>query len=405
MKQVVVIGGGASGIIAAIFAAMNGNKVKILERNSSPLKKLLITGNGKCNYFNNDMELKYFNSSNLECLNEIINEKNVKEILSFFDTIGIVPKIKDGYYYPFSGISASIKEALLIEAKLNDIEIVNDFLVEEIIKEGKFIINPNKEKIKADSIVIACGGVACPKTGSDGIGFDLASKFNHTVIKPLPALVKLKGHENYFKDWDKIRSNVKISLYEDGHFVKKQDGELQFTSSGISGICAFNLSGIIARGLNDGKKEEVKINFIPWNKKDVLDMLEERSEMVTGRTISEFLEGFMHYKLVKIILDKSKINPYKYYEELNGKEKYALGENLTNFNLEITEVGTLEEAQVSSGGVSLLEINPLTMESIKENNLFFVGEVLDVYGDCGGYNLGFAFISGMLAGKAIKWLE
>ena len=402
MKQVVVIGAGASGIVSAIYAAMNGNKVKILERNSSPLKKLLITGNGKCNYFNEDMSLKHFYSSNIDNLNEIINEKNIKEILSFFDTIGIVPKIKNGYYYPFSLVSTSIKEALLIESKLNDIEIINDFLVEDIIKEEKFIINPNKEKIEADSVIISAGGKACPKTGSDGIGFKLASKFNHEIIKPLPALVKLIGNESYFKDWDKVRSNVKLSLYEDGNFIKEEEGELQFTSSGISGICAFNLSGMIARGLDEGKKEEVKINFIPWNNKNVIEMLEERNEVVTGRTISEFLEGFLHYKLVKIILEKSKINPYKYYEELNGKEKYALGENLTNFNLEITSVGSFEEAQVSSGGIPLNEINTQTMESNKEKDLYFTGEILDVYGDCGGYNLGFAFISGMLAGKAIK---
>lgn len=402
MKQVVVIGGGASGLVAAIFAASNGNRVKVLERNASPLKKLLITGNGKCNYFNKDMTIKHFYSSNINGLDRIINENNIKEIFLFFDRIGIVPKIKNGYYYPFSGISASIKEALLLEAKLSGVEIINDFLVEDIIKCEKFIINPNKEKIEADSVIISSGGVACPKTGSDGIGFNLAKKFNHTVIKPLPALVKLKGNEKYFKDWDKIRSNVKLSLYEDDNFVKSEEGELQFTSSGISGICAFNLSGIIARGLNEGKKEKIKINFIPWNKIDVIDMLEERSEIVTGRTITEFLEGFLHYKLVKIILEKSKINPNKYYDELTNKEKYSLGENLANFSLNITDVGSFEEAQVSSGGVSLSEVNVLTMESNKEKELYFTGEIMDVYGDCGGYNLGFAFISGMLAGKAIK---
>jgi len=401
MKQVVVIGAGASGIVSAIYAAKNGNKVTILERNTSSLKKLLITGNGKCNYFNENMNLSHFHSSNNNVLQNIINDENIKEITSFFDKIGIVPKIKNGYYYPSSNMALSVKNALLKEAKLLNVEIRNDVLVTDIVKKDKFIINPTSEKIEADIVILSCGGMAAPKTGSDGSGYKFATSFNHSLINPRPALVKLNANESYFKDWDKIRCDAKVSLYEGDILIKEEIGELQLTSTGISGVCVFNLSNYF----NKGRK--VLINFIPFinskNIEDVLTFLEERSNLVTGRNIEELLEGIINYKLVKVILKKANIDNLKYYEELSKKEKYNLAKNLFSFEIYIKETGTFDEAQVTKGGIPLDEININTMESLKEKDLYITGEMLDVNGDCGGYNLTFAFISGMLAGRNIKW--
>lgn len=400
MKHVVIVGAGASGLVSAIYAAKGGNKVTILERNTSSLKKLLITGNGKCNYFNEDMNLSHFHSSNNDLLQNIINDENIKEITSFFDKIGIVPKIKNGYYYPSSNMAVSFKNALLKEAMLLGVQIKNDAFVTDIIKKDKFIISTNKEKIEADVVILACGGMAAPKTGSDGSGYNLATNFNHTLIKPRPALVKLNGNETYFKDWDKIRCDAKISLYENDTLIKEEKGELQLTSSGISGVCVFNLSNYF----NKGRK--VLINFIPFinskNIEDVLTFLEKRSNLVTGRNIEELLEGIINYKLVKIILKKSNIDSFKYYDELSKKEKYNLAKSLFSFEIYIKETGTFDEAQVTKGGIPLDEININTMESLKEKDLYITGEMLDVNGDCGGYNLTFAFISGMLAGRGVK---
>lgn len=406
MKNVIVVGGGASGLVAAIYAAKGGNNVTIIERNNTPLKKLLITGNGKCNYFNENMDLSHYHSSNKENLENIINAKNIKEILEFFGSIGIIPKIKNGYYYPCSNMALSIKNALLKEAELYSIKIINNLLITEIKKENKFIIKGDKESIEADAIILATGGMAAPKTGSDGNGYKLAQRFNHSVIKPFPSLVKLKGKGNYFKAWDKVRCEAILSLYENNQFIKEEKGELQLTDEGISGVCAFNLSTYIARGLEKKKEEKVLINFVPFfnctSISEVLSFLEKRSEVVTGRTVEELLESVLNYKVLKVLLDTAGINPLKYYDELNKKEKYSLAENLFAFPLIINNVGTFEEAQVSSGGIPLSEIDTQNMESKKTEDLYLIGELLDVNGDCGGYNLAFAFITGMLAGKDIK---
>lgn len=403
MSNVVVIGGGPSGLVAAIYASYNRNKVTVLERNSSPLKKLLLTGNGKCNYFNSNQEISNYNSSDIEILKSIITDNNLNNILEFFDKIGIVPKIKNGYYYPYSSLAFSVKEAILKEAEQNNIEIINDFLVEEVVKkDNKFIINPNKENLKFDNLVLATGSKACPKTGSDGIGYKIAKSFNHNILKPLPALVQLKGDENYFKDWAGIRCDVKVSLYENEKFVDEQIGEIQLTNYGVSGICVFNLSSKIKRGLEENKKEVIKINFLSFIDSDVDSWIIDRNNKLINRTIIELLEGVINYKLLRVILKKCNIKYDVSWNKLKENEKQILIKNLVSFDLNIIDTNDFDNAQVCSGGVLLSEINPETMESLKENNLYIVGELLDVDGLCGGYNLTFSFISGMIAGSSIK---
>lgn len=401
MGKVVVIGAGASGTLAAIYAAKNGNDVTVIDRNASPLKKLLITGNGKCNYANEHFSSKYYTSYNKEILEKIINEECKDEILNFFKSAGIVPKIKNGYYYPRSGTAHSVKNAIVLEAQKQGVQFINDILVTKIEKKEKFIIN---DRIEADVVVLATGGMAAPKTGSDGSGYTFAKAFHHGLKKPLPALVKLKGNEKYFKDWAKTRSDVRVSLYIDDVLVKEECGEIQLTDTGISGVCVFNLSALAVIGLSSERKVDVHICFAPFcvSKLDLKIILEQRSKTMNDRNMEEFLEGFLHYRIVKVILDKCHINANAHYNELSEEKRETLVNNLFDFKLNITGFGSFEEAQVSSGGVPIEEINPETMESLKTKNLYLTGEILDVSGDCGGYNLMFAFITGMLAGRSIK---
>jgi len=397
MKRVVIIGAGAAGIIASIFASKN-NEVIVLERNNSPLKKLLLTGNGKCNYFNDNQDIKNYNSNNLDLVNEIINENNIRSVLDFFDSIGIIPKIKNGYYYPYSNLSNSIKEALLKEANLRGVKIINNYLVDDIKKvENKFIINND---IESDYLILSTGSKAFPKTGSDGFGYNVLKKFGHNIIKPLPALTQVIGNESYFKDWAGIRCDAKVSLYENDKLIKQEIGELQLTKNGLSGICIFNLSGRLKRGLDIGNKEDIIINFLPFIN-NIEIFMHDRNNKVQGRTIIELLEGLINYKLVKIILKESNINEETYYNELNNIQKQKLLTNIVKFKVNIIDTNDFENAQVCSGGVSLEEININTMESKLINNLFIIGELLDVDGLCGGYNLTIAWISGILAGKYI----
>lgn len=401
MKQVVIIGGGASGLTAAITAARNGKDVTIIEKNNKCGKKLLITGNGKCNFWNQDQNINHYHSSTPDILKNFITKERQNTVSNFFDSLGLVPKIKNGYYYPFSNQASSIQNILLQECQKLNIQIINNVNVEEIIKKDCFIINPSKENIKAKNIILATGSKAAPKTGSDGSGYDLAKKLGHSIIPPLPSLVQLKGNETYFKNWSGIRCDVIANLYIDNTFAKKELGEIQLTDYGVSGICIFNLSSKAAIALNNHQKVTLKINFMPFtqNPKQYLKTLNQNAYK---KTISELLEGFLHYKLIDIILKKANIKRNIPLNTLSENELNNLIKTLTEFELKINMTHTLDHAQVCSGGVPLTEINSQTLESLKTKNLYFTGEIIDIDGDCGGYNLGWAWMSGIIAGKNVK---
>lgn len=396
MKNVVVIGGGASGLVAAIYASIN-NKVTLIEKNNECGKKILITGNGKCNYFNTDQNISHYHSKNSELLPNIINNNNLNEIKNFFDKIGIIPFIKNGYYYPHSKEASSIRKALLLEIKKRNIKVINNLNVNEIIKKDTFVINPNKENIKADKIILCPGSKASPKTGSDGSGYILAQKLNHSLITPKPALTSLISEGSFLKIWSGVRCEATLSLYIDNNFIKQETGELQLTDYGISGICTFNLSHLISQNTNN----IIHINFIPFLKENPFEFLKKQNSKVKNRTIPELLNGFLNHKLIEALLKSIKLNKNKTINELSKKEFEKLVKVLTDFELPIKDVKSFDKAQVCSGGIPLTEINPNTMESKKYKNVYLAGEILDTDGDCGGYNLTFAFITGMIAGKNI----
>ena len=401
MKEVVIVGGGASGLTAAITAARNGKDVTIIERNNKCGKKILITGNGRCNFWNTDENLSHFHSSNSNLLKEFITDERKNSILKFFDSLGLAYKTKNGYYYPFSNQAFTVENALLSECKKLNIKIINDITVEKIIKKDCFIINPDKENIKAKNIIIATGSKAAPKTGSDGLGYEISKSLGHNIITPLPSLVQLKADEPYFKNWSGIRTDVKVNLLINHKYIKSETGEVQLTNYGLSGICIFNLSGETAKALNQNKNVIISINFIPFasNPKIFLQTLNKNSY---HKTISELLEGILHYKLVDIIIKKTHLKRDLLLNTLTDNELNNLIKTLTDFQIEILDTHTLDHAQVCSGGIPLTEINSKTLESLKVKNLYFTGEIIDIDGDCGGYNLGWAWMSGIIAGKNVK---
>lgn len=397
MKHIVIVGGGAAGLISAIFSKTENNQVTILERNSFCGKKILATGNGKCNYWNDDQNIKHYHSNNEELLEQIITEELQEKVIEFFNSMGIVPKIKNGYYYPFSNQATTIKNALLNEVKAKHIDIRQDFLVESVEKEtNQFIIKSSNEIIKADKVIIATGSAASPKTGSDGIGYKLLKRLSHTVIEPKPALVQLKTTGNFLKDWSGIRTDVKVSLYENDKLIKEESGEIQLTDYGISGICVFNISRYASIGLENNYNEEVMINFLPFIETNPYNYLTNLFK--NNYSIKTQLEGILNNKLVTVILNKANIDENKSFNELREDEKIKLINNLISFKVKVIGTNSFDQAQVCSGGIPLTEINPNTMESKIIKDLYIVGELLDVDGDCGGYNLGFAWMSGIKAG-------
>lgn len=401
MSRVIVIGGGASGLVAAIYAAQT-NDVVLLEKNSKCGKKLLITGNGKCNYWNEDFNVSHFNSSNLDLLKKIISADNKNKILRFFDEIGIVPRIKNGYYYPMSNQAISIQTALLKQAKLSKVVIKTESEVIDVKYQDKYQVKTKDETYECEKLIIATGSMAAPNTGSTGDGYRILSKFNHSLIKPTPALVQLISKGSFLKKWSGIRCDAGLSLYEDNCLVKQSLGEIQLTDYGISGVCTFQLSGLVSRGLSLQKKEVIEINFLPWLKKDFINYMDMRNSKVKSRMISELLDSFFNYKLVNIILELSGIKQDELWENIPLEKKNKLKINLTCFKLQIVDTKGFEHSQTCTGGIPLSEINLNTMESKKSKNLFITGELLDADGQCGGYNLGFAFITGMLAGSGVN---
>lgn len=407
MTKIIIIGGGASGLVAAIHAKTPDNEVIILEKNSICGKKILVTGNGKCNYFNDDFTIEHFRSSNLDILNQVITDNNKNKILNFFDSLGIIPKIKNGYYYPYSNQAITIKEALVLQVKLLNISIINNTPVENIeFLDNKFIITTNTEQIVCDKLILSTGSYAAPSTGSNGFSYKVLKQFKHNLIKPLPALTPLNCIGNYFKEWNGVRTDVIIKMLENNKITGVATGEIQLTNNGISGICTFQLSGRIIRSLNEGNIVKVQINFVPYisynNISDIVKFLDTQDNKVINRTISELLDGMLNYKLVNLFLKKLKIDRNSIWKNIADSQKLQLAKCLCEYTLEIDKNYSSEKAQVCSGGVPLNEIDINTMESLKQKNLYLTGELLDVDGDCGGYNLGFAWLSGIIAGTSIK---
>lgn len=400
MCDIVIIGGGVSGIVSAIKSFNGRNRITILERNNKCLKKLLLTGNGRCNYFNDDTSISNYHSMREDLLDKVINSDNMSRILDFYNELGIIPKIKNGYYYPFSNQASTVRDALLFEVMKLGISIKYNYLVEKIeCSNNKFIIN---DSIVCDKVIIATGSCSYPKTGSDGMGYDFLRKFGHNIIKPLPALVQLNSDFKYCRELSGIRSDVILSLYEDDEFISSSVGEVQLTDYGISGICTFNLSHFVTRGLDVGRKEVIKVNFLPFIKDNYMEWFNTYSNKHSDKNIYMLLCNILNYKLVKVILKVCSIDNETYYNELDYNSRSLLIDNLTNFKFNIVSTKDFNFSQVCNGGVSLDEVNLSTFESLIVDGLYITGEVLDINGNCGGYNLICAVISGILVGDDLS---
>ncbi|MBQ6494959.1 MAG: aminoacetone oxidase family FAD-binding enzyme [Bacilli bacterium] len=392
MSKVIVVGGGASGMVSAIVAARNGSSVTILEKNNSLGKKILVTGNGKCNYFNDDFSINHYYSNNIDILDRIINDDNKKRVLDFFLSIGVIPDIKNGYYYPYSNQAISIVNALNIEIKRLGINVITNCYVNDIkyVNES-YIVN---DKYSCDKLIISSGSYSYYNY-DDVNSYKLVSKLGFDIINPMPALVQLVINNKITKEWAGVRVYSKVKLYEDNKFVKEEEGEVLFTNYGVSGICIMQLSGIIARGLNDHKYSLV-FNFIPnICDDDVVNFLDKYNSRCPNRKVIEIYDSLINYKLGNILVGNY---GNKYYNELTLEEKNIIFNNLINYKINIDDTKGYKESQVCSGGVKLDSININSMESISNPGLYVIGELLDVNGDCGGYNLGFAWLSGIIAG-------
>ena len=403
MKKVVVIGAGASGLTAAIALKRRDIDVTIIEKNNQVGKKILVTGAGKCNYFNDDFRSCYFTSHYKEELEKIITEENVEDTKQFLSSLGIVPKIKNGYYYPNSLKAVSIQNSLLTEVKNLQIPILYNTTVVEIKKDEHFLLTTKEQVIEAEYVLVATGSKAYYDTEEPSTILRSLEDLGHTITPIYPGLVQLKAEGNYFKEWAGIRLDAKLT-FKNEHTIKEVTGEIQLTDYGISGICTLILSNTLVPLLKE-KKQTITINFLDslhiHSIKEAQNYLEDRNANLADRTLDELLDTILDYKLAILFLKLSKIPLHTKLKEIKKEKWETFLTYLVSFPITITSSKSYKNAQICLGGVSLGEVNTKTMESKKIKNLYVIGEALDVNGECGGYNLGFAWLSGLLAGRGV----
>ena len=405
MFDLIVIGAGPAGCISAIAAAKKGASVLVLEKNEKPLKKLYATGNGKCNFTNEYMEKQCFRG-NTELLCEILSQFTKEETIDFLHEIGVYPENKNGYYYPSSEQAASVVRALLTEMARLGITAACLSSVTRIDKRKQFFEVYTKEhKYLGKRVVIACGLKAAPKLGSDGSMFGILKELGHRFVPIVPALCGFYCKGADFKKIAGVRAGASVSVYVEDELVATDKGELQLTEYGISGIPVFQVSRFISYALYEKKNVRVKLSFLP----DIADeeLKEElmkrirRAEASGGRSklkIEELLNGLLPQKLSGEI--ENMISAEHAVIKLSDEKlKMLLFDAIRNRIVSVEKARDFEFAQVCAGGIKTEDIDIHTLESKLVSGLFFAGEVLDIDGICGGYNLQWAWSSGYVAGS------
>lgn len=403
MYDLCIVGAGASGMSAAVTAGRRGKKVLLLDRNNKTGKKIYATGNGRCNITNNYMDYaKCYNSSDesyTDFLSDIMGESPDRSVVDFLSSIGIKTYTNpEGYVYPHSMQASSVVWALLDEMKKNHITVCQGEDVHEIKKQGgNFIIYTDK-KYEAKKVLLCTGGRSYSKLGGAESGYILAERLGHSICDIRPSLCGLCVEEE-LDLVDGVRSYCRVSLTdENGNIIKSEKGEIQFTKSGISGIVIFNLSSKAGKLLKENKKIYVSV--------DLLGDMPEIAQKVAidsfgDRSIPAYLNGFINDKLAHYILNKNSIDKNKSVNRVPISVLDKITGELKNLRFHITDLYDFEKAQVTAGGVNICEINSKTMESNIIDNLYFAGEILDIDGICGGYNLSFAIMTGIIAGNSI----
>ena len=405
MKTLAIIGGGASGMISAIEAARltdNQLNIIILERMDRVGKKILATGNGRCNFTNINTTPANFHGKNPAFVDYALKEFTVDYTVNFFNKLGIFPKEEQkGKVYPYSDQASSILDCIRNELQRLNINVHTEFDVKTIIKKGnRFkLTSYNSETITCDYVIISTGGCAAPSLGSNGSGFKLLESLGHTVTHLSPALVQLKTEPKEVKSLQGIKFTGTASLIYKDKIIAVEDGEILFTDYGLSGPPIFQLSTQVTTR----KNIIISLDFMPeYNTKAVYDILDYRRETLSQLTMEQFFTGLFNKRIGNLIAKKSGIEKLSFpVKSLTKDMLWSMSGLIKDYQLSITGTQGWNNAQVTAGGVLTSEFNPETLESKIIPCLYCTGEVYDIYGDCGGYNLQWAWSSGFLAGRTI----
>lgn len=417
--ELIIIGGGAAGLTAAVTASELGIDVAIVEGTDRIGKKLLTTGNGRCNISNASIDAvisdianvpKRYHSSNKDFFVSVLQSFTVKNTIDFFLMLGLpIITLDEDKMYPMSLQASSVLDIFRMTISDRNIPLYINHKVTSIMptKQGFKVLckaEAGEEELFCKKVILCTGGKSAPGTGSDGSGYNLAKALGHKVITPIPALVQLKLNYKSLKALSGIKFDGNVEIIVEGDTLRKEFGEILFTDYGISGPPVIQLSRIASFNLTQKKTVSLKVDLMPHMTTEELEnFLEAHLAMIGHRSVMDSLIGIINKKLIPIILKEALIdNIHKPAYELDWKEKKALYTLLKAWQFIVTDTNSFSNAQVTAGGIDTTDINPITLESKIVPNLFFAGEIIDVDGDCGGYNLQWAWSSGYIAGKAAK---
>lgn len=424
----VIIGGGASGLACAIRAKLNDKslKIAIIEKNDRVGKKLLATGNGRCNLTNKAVSPeKYIGSFKPKC-EALLKKYDVEAVLGFFRSLGLLARFdSEGRCYPRSNQASSVLDVLRFACERLGVEIFcsqtiktcrralspaypnctdNNNLVDrryqavshKVKKSGaEFCVKTETDEFYSQKLVIACGSKAAPKLGGTAGGLDYLKNFGHNIVPFKPALCPVRVKSDLLKSVKGLRAMGRVSLFDRGErLIKAESGEIQFTENALSGICVFNLS------LYNKDGYTISVDLFPENsEKELLSLLKSNRKLFSELSSDNIFTGSLHKRLAQLVLKTSGFSGFsKPCGELSDSELQAICRCAKDLRFKSSEGSDFSQAQCASGGVLGSELDENTMQSKKQKNLYVCGEVIDLCGECGGYNLHFAFASGMTVG-------
>jgi predicted Rossmann fold flavoprotein len=409
--DVVVIGGGASGMFAAGCAAAKGLRVALLERNERLGKKLAITGNGRCNVTNTDEPLEFIRNfgRNGRFLFRALTEFSPGDLVEFLEAHGAQTTEEGGRVFPASGRSESIVRVferylresgakVILRARARGIEV--DSTRRAVIGVSA---SGHAGLIETENVILATGGLSYPRTGSTGDGYSMARSLGHTIIAPRPALVPLETEERFPRDLKGLSlHDITATAVSGGRRLSSETGDMLFTHFGVSGPVILSLSGLVAEHLEEARKVEISIRLVPETDGSARGKwLVEKLALSGTRSIGTVLKGIVPSALAPILLGRCAIPGDKKCSQVTGEERKRLAELLADFRVTIRRTRPIDEAVITRGGIDLKEVDPRTLESRKVRGLRFCGEIMDIDGKSGGYNLQAAFSTARLAAASI----
>ena len=405
--DIAVVGGGAAGMVSAIAAANNRKRVVVFEKGPKLGRKILISGNGRCNVTNIDADsIDHYHSADSDFIQGVIQKFSLDETISFFADLGIeLVKEKRGRLFPRSNQAHSIVEVLKDRLKQQNVEIILNCTIKSVEKDrDKFLLkNDEKRLFVAKNVILASGGITAEKVGGNKSGIEIASELGHDISTLLPGLVPLKSPLRFLKRMRGVKTVALVKVKSaKGKKTAEDCDDLFFADYGVSGFTILNLSAQIVPMLKNGNVQ-LEVNFFPdKTSRELFDILRKRWNCNPHRTLEESFLGLLNSKLTEVLIEESGFDGDKIVGEIDDKECKNICNSLTKWNIPVNEPRGVDYAEVMIGGVRTHSINPQTLESYICPGLYFCGEIIDVHGDLGGYNFQWAWASGTVAGESLN---